>query len=66
MTTQLREAIARLRRSLLFSRDDDLRLVLDALEAHLKPASKFDKRSYQREYMRKRREALRTSNRRRG
>ena len=58
MTTQLREAIARLR--LMKSRGHlamsaDIMLVCDALEAHLKPAPRFDKVAYQREYMRRRR-----------
>ena len=57
MTTQLREAIARLRRHDWAPDDDDIELVCDALEAHLKPAPKFDKVAYQREYMRKRRAA---------
>ena len=52
MTTQLREAIARLRRH-DWAPDDDVKLVCDALEAQLKPAPRFDKVAYQREYMRK-------------
>jgi DNA-binding FadR family transcriptional regulator len=57
MTTQLREAIARLRRILYVDprTGADTMLVCDALEAHLKPAPKFDKVTYQREYMRKKR-----------
>ena len=62
MTTELREAIARLRgahkadySSMLICDADDIELVCDALEAHLKPAPRFDKVAYQREYMRKRR-----------
>jgi hypothetical protein len=64
MTTQLREAIARLRkRAWRVVSDDDVKLVCDALEANmaviamldreqaLKP--RFDKVAYQREYMRK-------------
>jgi len=62
MTTQLREAIARLRsRTRLRNgawrvvRDDDVKLICDALESYLKSAPKFDKVAYMREYMRKRR-----------
>lgn len=57
MTTQLREAIARLRRMQWHHHEIDVVLVCDALEARLKPAPKFDKVAYQREYMRKRRAA---------
>jgi hypothetical protein len=72
MTTELREAIARLRQRVRLGSPylevtlTDITLVCDALEVHLKPAPKFDKVAYQREYMRKRREALRTSNSPRG
>jgi hypothetical protein len=67
MTTELREAIARLRHarkadysSMLICDADDIDLVCDALENYLnpslyRPAPKFDKVAYQREYMRKRR-----------
>lgn len=57
MTTELREAIARLRSRLHrgLQEHDDTVLVCDALEAHLKPAPAFDKVAYQREYMRRRR-----------
>jgi hypothetical protein len=63
MTTELREAIARLRHASDDGRiaNADVMLVCDALDAaierlaHLKPAPKFDKTNYQREYMRKRR-----------
>jgi hypothetical protein len=49
--TELREAIARLRSRLHrgLQEHDDTVLICDALEAHL---PKFDKRAYQREYMR--------------
>jgi hypothetical protein len=57
--TQLRDAIARLRRAgrgdTYYGIEDDIDLVCDALEAHLKPAPAFDKTIYQREYMRRRR-----------
>jgi len=49
MTTQLREAIARLRRAQIYEFDPDMELVCDALEAYL---PKFDKVAYMREYMR--------------
>jgi uncharacterized protein (DUF58 family) len=57
MTTQLREAIARLRKAPVTSmiQDRDILLICDALEARLKPAPAFDKVAYQREYMRRRR-----------
>ena len=60
MTTELREAIARLRRGDTDVDEidqvcDALELICDALEAHLKPAPKFNKVAYQREYMRRRR-----------
>lgn len=62
MTTQLREAIARLRRG--YYKDfglelTDTMLVCDALEDKLwekdEAKTAFDKRAYMREYMRKRR-----------
>jgi hypothetical protein len=61
MTTQLREAIARLRKALepddyrqanLRLRLADIELICDALEYYL---PKFDKVAYMREYMKKRR-----------
>ena len=57
MTTELREAIARLRANK--PRVTDLDIVCDALEDLLEPAPKFDKVAYQREYMRKKRKRAR-------
>lgn len=57
MTTELRDAIARLRDrpSAEAWRNRDVLLVCDELEDRLKPAPAFDKVAYQREYMRRRR-----------
>ncbi len=62
MTTELHEAIARLRRNQ--PRNPDTMLVCDAAEktltnGALATSAKFDRTGYQREYMRKRRAAER-------
>lgn len=59
MTTQLREAIARLRKAHNRILLRDIIPVCDALEAQLNSAPKFDKVAYQREYMRNKRKRAR-------